>query len=182
MRKDHFTKIKLPEGVNIREEGNEIIVKGKEGENRKIFNLKNITIKQEGNEIKIGQKRSTKNEKKMINTLTAHIKNMIKGVEVQYRYRLKICASHFPITVEVKGNQGIIKNFIGENIPRKVKIPTGVKVDVDREIITITSTDKELAGQAAANFEKTTWIRDRDRRVFQDGIFIIEKAVREEKE
>ena len=52
MRKDHFTTIKIPEGVKIGVEGNLIIIKGKEGENKKIFNMKRISAKQEGEELK----------------------------------------------------------------------------------------------------------------------------------
>ena len=43
----------------------------------------------------------------------------------------------------------------------------------------VSSVDKELAGQVAANFETATKVPMKDRRVFQDGIFIINKAGRE---
>jgi len=85
------------------------------------------------------------------------------------------------MTVEYKSKDkiAIIKNFLGEKIPRKVKIPNEVNVDVNKDIIKISSINKELAGQTAANFEKSTFISLRDRRVFQDGIFITNKAGRE---
>ncbi len=36
--------------------------------------------------------------------------------------------------------------------------------------------DIERVGQSAANIERTTKIRDYDPRVFQDGIYIVDKA------
>lgn len=121
-------------------------------------------------------KRRQKKEKKIINTTASHIKNMIKGVQEGFEYKLKICISHFPISVEIEKGEAIIKNFLGEKIPRKVKIPPNADVKVERDIITVSSSDKEAAGQAAANLERSTKIKNRDRRVFQDGLFIINKA------
>lgn len=179
MKKKLYQTIEIPEGVEVNLEEDKIIIKGPEGENERVFNLINLNLEKKGNKIIIGSDEATKNEKKMMNTIVAHIKNIIKGVQKKFEYKLKICSSHFPITLEVKEKEATIKNFLGEKTPRIVKIPEGVEVEVEKDIIKIYSINKESAGQAAANFEKATKIRMRDRRIFQDGIFIINKDGRE---
>ncbi|RLG12341.1 50S ribosomal protein L6 [Candidatus Pacearchaeota archaeon] len=179
MRKEIFQEVEIPEGVEAEIKGNILEIKGKEGENKKKFNLHNIKLEKKDNKIVIGNKKATKKEKKMINTITAHIKNMIQGVQEKFEYKLKAVFSHFPITLEKQGDEVIIKNFLGEKIERKAKIPKGAEVKIEKEYVTITSVDKEIAGQAAANLEKATRIRMRDRRVFQDGVYIINKAGKE---
>lgn len=179
MKKKLYQTIEIPEGVEVNLEDDVLVVKGPEGENRKEIILGKLDFEKKGNEIVIGNEKSTKNEKKLMNTIAAHIKNLIKGVQEKFEYKLKICSSHFPMTVEIKDSEAVVKNFLGEKVPRKVKILKGVDVKMDRDIITVSSINKELAGQTAANFEKATKIRNRDRRIFQDGIFIIEKCGRE---
>jgi len=179
MKKELYQEIEIPEGVEA--EINETILKvsGPEGESEKKFSIDNLEFKKENNKIIIGNKKATKKEKKLMNTIASHIKNMIKGVQEKFEYQLKICFSHFPINVEIKDKEAIIKNFLGEKIPRKTKILEGVEVEIDKDIIKVKSVNKELAGQVAANFEIATKIRKKDRRVFQDGIFIINKAGKE---
>ena len=179
MKKKLSKIIEVPKGIEINLEGNKLTVKGPEGENKKTFNITNLIFEKKDNQIIMRCEKATKKEKKMMNTISAHIKNMIKGVQKKFEYKLKVCFSHFPITVEIKESEAIIKNFLGEKIPRKVKIPGDVEVEADKEIITITSFDKELAGQTAANFETATRIKKKDRRIFQDGIFITNKDGRE---
>ncbi|MFH1325731.1 MAG: 50S ribosomal protein L6 [archaeon] len=179
MRKEIFQKIKIPQEVEVEIDKNTIVAKGKDGEMKKKFNLKGIVLKKENNELIVGHTNATKKDKREINTTYAHIKNMIEGVQKKFEYKLKICSSHFPITVEIKGKEATIKNFLGEKTPRKAEILEGADVRVDKDIITITSSDKNLAGQTSANFENATKIRKRDRRIFQDGIFIMNKAGRE---
>ena len=179
MKKEIFKEIEIPEGVDVEVKGSTLKVTGPEGENQRTFKIKNISLTKKDNLVIIGNKIATKKEKKLINSAAAHIKNMIKGVQKKFEYELKVCFSHFPISVDIKGKEILIKNFLGERVPRKTLIPEGVNVEIDKDIIKVTSADKELAGQVAANFETATRIRKRDRRIFQDGIFITSKAGRE---
>ncbi|MDP2628557.1 MAG: 50S ribosomal protein L6 [Nanoarchaeota archaeon] len=176
MKKEIFKNMEIPEGVEVNIDKNIVFVKGKEGEIKKKFDLSKLVLEKTENKIKIGSKKATKKEKRMINTIFNHIKNMIKGVQKKFEYQLKICFNHFPMTVEIKEKDVTIKNFLGEKVPRKTKIAEGAEVKLDKEIITVSSVDKEAAGQTAANFEMATKVGARDRRIFQDGIFMINKA------
>lgn len=179
MKKTILQEIEIPDGVDVEVVKNMVTVEGKEGKNKREFKIGKIKIEKKDNKIIIEYKNSTKKEKKIINTVTAHIKNMIKGVQKKFEYKLKICFNHFPITVKIEGRNAIIKNFLGEKIERKTKIPDGVDIDIDKDVITILSINREKAGESAANLERVTQIKNRDRRIFQDGIFITSKAGRE---
>ncbi|MEK6945750.1 MAG: 50S ribosomal protein L6 [Nanoarchaeota archaeon] len=179
MKKEIFKEIVIPEGVHAKVDGNVLKISGKDGEITRKMNLNKLEFKISEGKIVIGRKKATKNEKKIINTTAAHIKNMIIGVQKKFEYQLKVCFSHFPFTVEAKGNEILIKNFLGEKVPRKVDVQKDVEIKIDKQNITIKSADKELAGQAAANLEEATKVKNRDRRVFQDGIYITSKAGRE---
>ena len=176
MKKEIIKEIEIPEGINVEIDGTKLVVEGPEGKNQRNYKMPNVSVVKNGNKVIVSSKKATKNEKKLVNSFAAHVKNMIDGVQKKFEYKLKICFSHFPITVEVKGKEIIIKNFLGEKIPRKTTIPEGVEVDVNKDVVTVKSTDLEKAGQVAANFEVATRIRNRDKRVFQDGIFITSKA------
>src|SRR3989344_4345319 len=172
-------EIEIPEGVEAEIQKNKLILKGKEGETFREFNLGKINFEKKDKKIILSCEKATKKEKRIINTSAAHIKNMIKGVQNKFEYKLKVCSSHFPITVKMEGNTAIIKNFLGEKVDRKVELPKNAEVKIEKDLIAVFSIDKETAGQAAANLEKATNIRGRDKRVFQDGIYIINKSGRE---
>ncbi|MEK6833047.1 MAG: 50S ribosomal protein L6 [Nanoarchaeota archaeon] len=179
MKKEFSQEIIIPEGVDVKKEGKSIIVKGSNGEASKEFNFGRLKYEKKDNKIVLSCASSTRNDKRMINTITAHLKNLINGVQTKFEYKLKICSSHFPINVEIKGNSVLIKNFLGEKTPRKCTMPKGAEVEVNKDIITVKSSNREIAGQASANFENATKVRNRDRRVFQDGIYITSKPGRE---
>ena len=168
-------KIEIPEKVNIDISIPTVKISGPNGNLERKFSYPGIEIKKDQNILVLETKKTSKNDKRMMNTFTAHLKNMIIGVEKDYVYKLKICSGHFPMTVTHEGNTVIIKNFLGEKVPRKAKIIEGVKVDLKKDEITLTGPNIELVGQTAANLEASTRITNKDRRKFQDGLYIIEK-------
>ncbi len=169
-------KIEIPEGVTVELVGPLMKVKGPKGENERSFAYYKIDIKVEDNYVVISSKKPTKREKTMLYTFKAHIKNLLDGVASGFVYKVKVCSTHFPMSVSVENNQVVIKNFLGEKIPRKSQIMDGVSVKLEGDILIVEGVDKEKTSTTAARIEQATRITNRDRRIFQDGCFIIEKA------
>ena len=174
-KKEIKAEIEIPEGITV-EIGELIKIKGKAGEVSKNLSNPNVKISKNGNKIVLKALKSTKREQKLVNTFKAHLKNMLIGANETYIYKLKICSGHFPLNVSVKGNEFIVKNFFGEKIPRILKIKEGANIKIEGDIITVDSPNKEIAGQAAASIEQLVKRTNYDIRIFQDGIWIIEKC------
>lgn len=175
MKKDLERIIEIPENVQVEVNGSEVIVKCEGKALKRDFNIRKVKISKEGNQIKISAKNATKREGTMMGTINAHIKNMINGMKEDYIYKMEVCNVHFPMNVKVEGDKLTVKSFLGEKKDRAANIIQNVKVDVKGTEITVSSYDIEAAGQTAANIEKATRLKGRDRRIFQDGIFITEK-------
>ncbi len=168
----------IPDGVEVTLDGHSMIIKGKLGTVQRRIGSLFVNLKKDKNTITLSSPSSLRKNKRMLYTTKSHISNMIYGVQHGYTYKLKMCAGHFPITAKVEGQVVTISNFLGEKIPRKSKILPHVAVTIDKDLITVQSPDLEAAGQTAANLEQTTGVGKRDRRVFQDGCYIIEKPGR----
>ena len=170
-------EIEIPEGVEVSiSPHGQLTVKGEKGSLTKMLSHPKIDIKISGNKINITCKNPRRREKALTGTFRAHIQNMIKGVTVGFEYKMKTVFSHFPVKTSVEGNELVIKNFLGERSPRKVKIPDDVEVTAKGEDITVKGIDKEKVGQTAADIERACKIKKWDIRVFQDGIYIVNKG------
>ena len=170
--------LEVPSGVQATLNKGVVTIKGPKGEVSKAMNNPHVEIKIEGTTLRFLNKRNktTRREKKQIYAYLAHANNMVKGVQQPYVYKVKVCAGHFPINVALSGKSFSVKNFLGEKVPRIITLKDNVKVEIAGEIITITSCDVERAGQTAADLEQLTRVTNRDLRIFQDGLYIIEKC------
>jgi large subunit ribosomal protein L6 len=172
-------EIELPSGINAKVEANRVQLTGQKGEVKRDFSDKDIEIKNEGNKIFLNASKPGKRNKKRIKSYIAHIKNMIKGCSEGHTYVLKICSGHFPMNVSISNNQIIVKNFLGEKVPRTLKLTPGAQVKIEGDKIIVESPSKEIAGQISSNIELLTRRTKYDIRIFQDGVWIISKDGRE---
>ena len=69
----------------------------------------------------------------------------------------------------------IINNFLGERKSRSARVLPGTKVEIGKDEVVITGMDKENVGQTMANIEQATRVHGFDVRIFQDGIYLIDK-------
>ncbi len=178
-KKDILEEIEVPEAVTHSHEGAKHTFKGQKGVVERVFNNPNVKIEVSGNKINLSAKSASKSTKSIINTYKAHILNAIEGCQKGFTYKLKICSGHFPMNVSVSNDKLVIKNFLGEKVPREVKLKPGVNVKVDGVFIIVEGPDKEKTGQLAASIEQRTRRPGFDRRIFQDGIYAVKKAGKE---
>lgn len=175
-------EIALPQGVTASLSQGVLKLSGPKGDSSRPVSGQNAVVAVEKDSIvAITTSKGSKREKKVVGSLRAHIYNMVKGVTEGHTYKLKMCFTHFPITVTVSGNQFLVKNFLGEKTPRKLTLNKGVNVKVEGAELVVESADKDTAGQTAASIEQLTRRANYDKRVFGDGIYITAKGGREMK-
>ena len=177
--------IPIPEGVNVTIDRRIVKVAGPKGELTRELWYPGLHIDvaetDNGPAVVIKSDSSRKNIKAMAGTYRSHINNMIIGTNEGFFYKLKVLHAHFPMQVALtkEGNALSISNFLGERKPRVARVMEGVNVEIKGKgaEIVITGIDKEAVGQTTANIEQTTRIKGYDPRVFQDGIYLVEKGV-----
>ena len=164
-----YEEIEIPEGVSAEIVDDVLTVKKDDKEiKRKLVSLLDIEVK--GNKVVISAERNRKLERKLFGTFKAHINNMIKGLTEGFEYKLRVSNVHFPMNVSYDAGKNLftIKNFLGEKKDRIINGIEGVDVKIDGEDVIVSGYD----------IEKGAKVRNKDRRVYQDGIFIIQKPGR----
>jgi len=170
-------EIDIPPDISIEiDDTNTLKVTGPKGALQRTLDHPSIEIKKSGNKIEIICILPKKKEKALVGTFTSHIKNMIQGVTTGFEYKMKIVYAHFPIKTTLQDKQILIDNFLGEKYPRKAIIYGDTSVEIKGDEIILAGIDIEQVSQTAANIERATRVKKRDRRVFQDGIYITNKG------
>jgi len=167
-------KIVVPKGIELKISGKSVDVVGPKGKLSKTFRFPGVKITLEEKEVLVETSAKRRRDKAAVGTIMAHLRNMFKGVAEGFTYKMRVVYSHFPITVKVEGKRVAVNNFIGERHPRFADVIGDVKVEVNGDEILVIGINREDVGQTAVNIERSTRVTGKDRRIFQDGCYIVE--------
>ncbi len=138
--------IAIPEKTTVVFDKGLFTVTGPLGSLSKNFNSL-IDIKIEGKEITLSPTKETIEADALWGTYASHINNMIAGVSTAFIKKLILEGIGYKS--EVKGTNMVLA--LGFSHPVTVAIPTGLAVKAEKNLITISGSDKEIVGQFAAS-------------------------------
>ena len=115
--------IAIPEGVSASFEGNTVALTKDGNSLTKDFNHTRVEVRQADGGMEGFCILPRRSERARAGTWAAHLRNMAKGLDEGFEYRLKAVFSHFPMSLKVQGNEFTITNMLGEKVPRIASLP-----------------------------------------------------------
>ncbi len=171
----------IPDFIKLTLDGKKVTIDGKRGKLVKDFShARAVKITKTDKQLIFSVDFPRKRERAMLRTLAAHVENAILGVTKGFTYKMKLVYAHFPFTVEDKGDEIIVANFIGERGMRTVKKMGDIKVEITKDDLIISGADKDSVSQTCAKLRLITKIKKKDPRIYQDGLYVFEKLVGDE--
>jgi large subunit ribosomal protein L6 len=169
------TEVKIPENVKVSFKSNMLNVEGPLGKTYKNFRKIPVDIQINDNIVSLKAQGTRNANYAIMNTARSLIKNILEGVIEGYTIKMKIVFSHFPINIKVDGKKVLIENFQGERAARVTKIWGETKVVPKGDDVIITGHVLTDVSQTAAEIENGSRVKNKDHRVFLDGIYKFEK-------
>jgi large subunit ribosomal protein L6 len=145
-----LAKKPIPTGkAEVSVAGGMLTVKGAKGTlTKRVHPAVSIAVEAEG--VKVTPKDSSKLAKALIGTFASHVKNMVQGVETPYVKKLILDGVGY--RMELKGKTLVLT--VGFSHPVDLAVPEGVTALVEKNALTLTSIDKEVLGQFAADVRR----------------------------
>ncbi|MGQ3329073.1 MULTISPECIES: 50S ribosomal protein L6 [Halorubrum] len=168
-------EIDIPDDVSAETDHLELTVEGPNGSVTRRLWYPDVEVTVEDGVVAIASENDDAKTNATVGTFESHVANMIHGVTDGWEYTMEVYYAHFPMQVTVEGDEVVIENFLGERAQRRTPIRGDTDVQIDGETVTLSGSDKEAVGQTAADIEQLTKVTDKDTRVFQDGVYIVEK-------
>lgn len=139
--------ITIPSGVELKQEGNKITVKGPKGQLEREFSPE-ITVKVENGEINVTRPNDLPDIRALHGTTRAVLNNMIVGVNQGFEKKLELVGVGYRVQAAGKG----LTLSLGFSHPVEIEPVGGITFKVEGNTkISVEGINKELVGQIAAN-------------------------------
>uniref|UniRef100_A0A8C5CWS0 Large ribosomal subunit protein uL6 n=1 Tax=Gadus morhua TaxID=8049 RepID=A0A8C5CWS0_GADMO len=175
--------VDIPDNVEIKLKGRTVIVKGPRGTLRREFNHINLELSllgKKNKKLRVDKWWGNRKELATVRTICSHVQNMVKGVTMGFRYKMRSVYAHFPINVVIQEGGALveIRNFLGEKYIRRVRMRAGESPVLSNEgdELVLEGNDVELVSNSAALIQQATTVKNKDIRKFLDGIYVSEKG------
>lgn len=135
----------IPENVEVKIDGDLVIVKGSKGELRNQIRPE-VKVEIKDKKIILKPVKLYKGTQALWGTYRSNIFNMIEGVTKGFEKKLEIQGVGYRANLEDKD----LVLSLGFSHPIKIKAPEGIEFKVERSIVTVSGIDKQLVGQVSA--------------------------------
>nr|WP_216365765.1 50S ribosomal protein L6 [Enterococcus cecorum] len=137
----------LPQGVEVKQNGNEITVKGPKGELTRTFS-EDIKMNIEGNEVTFTRPNDSKEMKTIHGTTRAIFHNMVVGVSEGFQKALELIGVGY--RAQLQGSKLVLN--VGYSHPVEITAPAGITFEVPSNTqVVVKGISKEAVGEIAAN-------------------------------
>jgi large subunit ribosomal protein L6 len=139
--------IDLPKGVEVKQVGEAVTVKGPKGTLSTVL-VPGIGVKVENNVVSFTRGDEEKKSRAFHGLVRALVANNVRGVSEGFKRELDIVGVGY--RAEVKGKEVVFQ--LGYSHPVRFAIPEGIEITVDAKTghIVVTGIDKQKVGQTAA--------------------------------
>ncbi|MCD6500538.1 50S ribosomal protein L6 [bacterium] len=142
--------ILIPPKVEVKIEGQKVTIKGPKGEiSQEVPD--EILIEKKENKIHVSLKKKTKQSRALWGLWRALLENDVKGVTLGFEKKLEIRGVGYRAALEADRT---VKLEVGFSHPIKLKIPQGIEVSIEKNIVTVSGIQKQKVGEFAAKLRK----------------------------
>lgn len=142
--------VSIPEGVNVNINGQDVIVKGKNGELSARVSSQ-VGAKVEDNKIVVSPADNSKKARALWGTSRSILSNLVKGVSEGFTVNLEVNGVGY--RCQVQGNTLVMQ--LGFSHEVRFPIPAGITIKCEKPtLVSISGADKQAVGQVASNIRK----------------------------
>ena len=140
----------IPQDVEVEIQGQNVKVRGPKGEISQEL-PDEISIDKKENKVQLSLKKRSKQGKALWGLWRALLENDVEGVTSGFEKKLEIRGVGYRASL---AEDGVIKLEVGFSHSVNLKIPQGINVAIEKNIVTVSGVNKQAVGEFAAKVRK----------------------------